>query len=201
MCKTYTLLFCIFQTFLVIKKSISHFYFIVVSLPYLHFHFFQRNRQFYSHWISHIPSPSTPLEQAWNKQRCTDVAVTAARISNCFFVCLLLKPSLKLSWLDWLEGLCKNLYLPFDSSQIPDWEDRETRGNLLFLLLLCFFCYIRDIWFFFFVSHTVWSPVTVRSLHLTHKSDENECYRLVDGSSQKASLLFHSFPLLYNFLS
>lgn len=161
----------------------------MVSLPYLHFHFFQRNRQFYSHWISHIRSSSTPLDQAWNKQQHTAVAVTAARISDCFFVCLLLKPSLKLSWLDWLEGLCKKPYLAFDSSQIPDCEDRETRGNLLFL---CFpVSFPTEERFDFFVSHTVWSPVTARSLHLMHKSDENECYRMVDGSSQKASLFFH----------
>lgn len=128
------------------EKIVFHtFISIMVILPYLHFHFFWRARQFYSHWISHLPSSSAPLEQVLKKQQCTTLAVTAACISNCFFVCLLLKASLKLSW---LEGLCKNPYLTFHSSQIPDREDSETRRNMLFLLFPSFFSYVRKIWFF-----------------------------------------------------
>ena len=120
----------------------------MVILPYLHLHFFGRARQFCSHWISHIPSSLAPLEQVFSKQQCTTLAVTAASDSNCFFVCLLLKSPLTLSWLDWLEGLCKSLYLTFHSSQPADWKGRETLRNMLFLLLPCFFSCVRDIWFF-----------------------------------------------------
>lgn len=162
----------------------------MVIWPYLHFHFFWRARQFYSHWISHIPSSSAPLEQVLNKQQHTTSAVTAAWISNCFFVCLLLKPFLKLSWLDWLEGLCKNPYLTFHSSQIPDCKDRETRRNMLFFLFPYFFSHIREIWFL--LSHTQSEVQSQSGLCILCRSlMRTSCYRMVDGLPYKTSLVFH----------
>lgn len=155
--------FCFFQTFFIIKTSTSHIYFYHGHLALSPLTLLLKSQAVLFHWNSHIPSSSAPLEQVLNKQQCTTSAVTAAWISNCFFVCLLLKPSLKLSWLDWLKGVCKNLYLTFHSSQIPDCKDRETRRNMLFFVSLFLFPRKRDL--IPLVRHTVWSPVTVGSLH------------------------------------
>lgn len=42
------------------------------------------------------------------------------------------------------------------------------------------------------VSHTLWSPVTVRSLHLKLKADENTCYRIADFSQTNCFAVWHS---------
>lgn len=97
-----------------------------------------------SHWISHIPSSKAPLQQVLDKQQCTTSVVTDACISNFFFI--FLKPSLKPSRLDWLQCLCKILYLT--SQQSDTRLGRQTRRNLLFLLFPHFFSYLREIWFF-----------------------------------------------------
>lgn len=68
----------VFQTFISIT----------VIVPYLHFHFFQRARQFYSQSISHIPSSSAPLEQVLDKQQRTTLESLLQVYQTAFlFVC------------------------------------------------------------------------------------------------------------------
>lgn len=69
----------------------------------------------------------------------------------------------------WLDSLGKNPYLTFHSSQIPAYEHRETGRSMLFLLFL--FVQKRDL--ILFVSHIVWSPITVQSFQPVQKSDKN----------------------------
>lgn len=131
------------------QKIVFHaFISIMVIMPYLHFHFFWRARQ----WTSHIPSSSALSEQGLNKKQHTTLVVTAACVSNSFF----LFASESSSMLSWFDSLCKNPYLMFHSSQIPACEHRETEKNMLFLLFL--FLQKRDL--ILSVSPSVWSPVT-----------------------------------------
>lgn len=94
MCKTYMSLFFSLASprhFLLSKIVFHTFISIMVIMLYLHFHFFWRARQ----WTSHIPSSSAPSGQGLNKKQHTTLVVAAACISNCFFVCLLLKAPLR----------------------------------------------------------------------------------------------------------
>lgn len=130
-------------------------------MPYLHFHFFWRARQS----TSHIPS-STPSEQGLNKKQHTTLVVTAACISNWFFICLLLKAPLCFHDLTVSARIHISHFTAVRYQHVnTGWEGR----NMLFLLFL--FLQKRDL--ILSVSPSVWSPVTVQSFQPIQKPDKN----------------------------
>lgn len=105
---------------------------------YLHFHFFWRARQ----WTNHIPSSSAPPEQVLNKKQPTTLVVTAACISNWFFVCLLLKAPLSFHDLT----VSARIHISHFTAVRYQHVNTERQGEVCYFF--CFFLYRIEIWFF-----------------------------------------------------
>lgn len=148
------------------SKIVFHtFLSIMVFMPYLHFHFFWRDR----HWTFTYPTHAffiSSFRASLKQEAAYHLSSHCCTYIKLLFCLFAPETSSKLSGLD---SLCKNPYLTFNSSQTQACEHRETGRSMLFLLFL--FLQKRDL--ILSVSHTVWSPVTVQSVQPVQKSDKN----------------------------
>lgn len=131
---------------------------------YLHFHFFWRARQ----WTSHIPSSSAPSGQGLNKKQHTTLVVAAACISNCFFVCLLLKAPLRFHDLTVSARIHISHFTAVRYQHVNTGRQGET------CYFFSFFSYRREIWFFLSAPQSeVQSQFSLSSLYrsLTRAQD------------------------------
>lgn len=121
------------------SKIILHtFISIIVIMPYFHFHFFWRARQ----WTSHIPSSSAPPEQVLNKKQCTISVVTAACNQTGFlFVCFWKLLQAFMTW----QSLQEPIAHISQQSDTSMWT-QERQGETCYFF--CFFSYRREIGFF-----------------------------------------------------
>lgn len=168
MCKTYVsffFLFCIFQTFLIIKNSIAYIYFYHGHYALSPLSLLLKRQALNLHIPVTYLSSSAPSEQVLNKKQRTTLVVTAVRISNCFFVCLRLKPPL--SFQDLMVSA--RIHISHFTAVRHQHVKTERQGEVCYFF--CFFSCRRDL--MLSVSHTVWSPVTVQSVQPMQKSDKN----------------------------
>lgn len=117
-------------------------------MPHLYFYFFRRVR----HWTSHIPASSAPSEQVLNQKQRTTSVVTVACISNCFFVCLLLKDPLSFHDLT----VSARTHISHFTADRYQHVNTERQGEVCYFF--CSFSYRREIWFFLSATQSEVQP-------------------------------------------
>lgn len=160
------------------QKIVFHaFISIMVIMPYLHFHFFWRARQ----WTSHIPSSSALSEQGLNKKQHTTLVVTAACVSNSFFFVCFWK--LLYAFMIW-QSLQESISHVSQQSDTSMWTQRDREKHAI-----SFVSFSTEERFDSFCQ-----PLSLKS---SHRSAFLACtevwqeHRMADDLPYIASLIFH----------
>lgn len=146
-------------------------------MPYFHFHFFWRARQ----WTSHIPSSSAPPEQVLNKKQCTISVVTAACNQTGFlFVCFWKLLQAFMTW----QSLQEPISHISQQSDTSMWTQRDREKHAISFVS-------------FHTEERLDSFCQLHSLKSSHSSVFPACAevwqknRMADDLPYIASLIFH----------